>query len=63
MVFRILAPLFVGVAIGVYVQRQYIVIPAPVPIVEDDDDELETFWQIWTDAIKKAELKQRELKK
>lgn len=63
MVFRILAPLFVGVAIGVYVQRHYTVIPSPVlPTVLDDEAGLEAFWQTWTDAIKEAELKQRDAK-
>jgi hypothetical protein len=63
MVFRILAPLFLGIGIGVYVQRHYTVIPIPVPIVEDDEAALETFWQTWTDAIKEAELKQKDVKK
>uniref|UniRef100_A0A6C0L007 Uncharacterized protein n=1 Tax=viral metagenome TaxID=1070528 RepID=A0A6C0L007_9ZZZZ len=64
MVFRILAPLFVGIGIGVYVQRQYTIYSAPVlPIVEDDEAVLETFWQTWTDAIKEAELKQKGVKK
>jgi prefoldin subunit 5 len=61
MVFRILAPLFVGIGIGVYVQRQYTIYSAPV--VEDDEAALETFWQTWTDAIKEAEKKQKDLKK
>ena len=61
MVFRILAPLFVGIGIGIYVQRHYTIYSAPV--VEDDEAALETFWQTWTDAIKEAEKKQKDFKK